>query len=362
MIRELTIENFKSIKKLELKPKRINLFVGEPNVGKSNILEALSLYSLPMANNPNFLKDIVRFKNVKNLFYDNNVNAEIKLRSNYGLLSAKFATFSNSARFFILLQKNFNVFSDYNIIRIFDREENKANFNKDLEVKEKMFTSKRNYLFYGLVTNVDGHQIKQTKQEEVFVRKFHYNDKKEFNSGFDDVLRPVFGENLFTIIQKNEKLMNEFASFFDEYKLNLVYDIEKNNFYIQKQIGRIIYKYPFDLIADSLKRLIFYITAIETNNNSCLLFEEPEVHSYPPYVRYLAEKIVEKSDNQYFITTHSPYLLGSIIENSNFKDLNVYITYYDDYETKVKALSKEEMREFLDLDSDVFFNFDKFLD
>ena len=38
MIKNLTIQNFKSIKDLQLDCKRINLFIGEPNSGKSNLL------------------------------------------------------------------------------------------------------------------------------------------------------------------------------------------------------------------------------------------------------------------------------------------------------------------------------------
>ena len=44
MIKKLEIENFKSIKHLSLDCKRVNVFIGEPNAGKSNILEALGCY------------------------------------------------------------------------------------------------------------------------------------------------------------------------------------------------------------------------------------------------------------------------------------------------------------------------------
>lgn len=46
MIDKLSIKNFKSIKSLSTDCKRINLFIGEPNSGKSNIREALGLLSL----------------------------------------------------------------------------------------------------------------------------------------------------------------------------------------------------------------------------------------------------------------------------------------------------------------------------
>ncbi|RLF84116.1 hypothetical protein DRN48_06315, partial [Thermococci archaeon] len=45
MIKTLTIKNFKSIKSLKLDCKRVNVFIGKPNVGKSNILEAIGILS-----------------------------------------------------------------------------------------------------------------------------------------------------------------------------------------------------------------------------------------------------------------------------------------------------------------------------
>ena len=43
MIREIQIENFKSIKKMKLELGRVNVFIGENGSGKSNILEAVAL-------------------------------------------------------------------------------------------------------------------------------------------------------------------------------------------------------------------------------------------------------------------------------------------------------------------------------
>lgn len=47
-ISHVHINNFKSIKNVVLNDcRRINLFIGKPNVGKSNLLEAMSLFCLP---------------------------------------------------------------------------------------------------------------------------------------------------------------------------------------------------------------------------------------------------------------------------------------------------------------------------
>ena len=41
MIREIHVENFKSIEKLTLELGRINVFIGANGCGKSNLLEAI---------------------------------------------------------------------------------------------------------------------------------------------------------------------------------------------------------------------------------------------------------------------------------------------------------------------------------
>jgi AAA15 family ATPase/GTPase len=46
-IKTIEIKNFKSIRHQKIEDcRRVNVFIGYPNVGKSNILEALGLYSI----------------------------------------------------------------------------------------------------------------------------------------------------------------------------------------------------------------------------------------------------------------------------------------------------------------------------
>jgi AAA15 family ATPase/GTPase len=45
MLTNVQIQNFKSVPDLRFDAKRVNLFIGEPNTGKTNILEALALLS-----------------------------------------------------------------------------------------------------------------------------------------------------------------------------------------------------------------------------------------------------------------------------------------------------------------------------
>ena len=82
MITKLSIANFKSIKQLDIDCKKINLFIGEPNTGKSNILESLALLSWcrPTVHKAS-LGDYVRFELTQNLFYDQLLDQAIKIRS-----------------------------------------------------------------------------------------------------------------------------------------------------------------------------------------------------------------------------------------------------------------------------------------
>jgi len=74
------IRGFKSIKDLEIDCKRVNLFIGEPNAGKSNIFEALGVMSWCRYGGE--LKKYVRFHGIQNLFFDNllDKSVEIKIR------------------------------------------------------------------------------------------------------------------------------------------------------------------------------------------------------------------------------------------------------------------------------------------
>ena len=113
---------------------------------------------------------------------------------------------------------------------------------------------------------------------------------------------------------------------------------------------------------DTLQRIIFYSVAIESNKDSTLIFEEPEAHAFPYYTKYLGEKIAFDKTNQYFIATHNPYLLQSIIEKAKMNSVNVIVTYFKDYQTKIKQLNEQQISEIMDMDVDPFFTLDSFLE
>ncbi|HOK56326.1 MAG TPA: AAA family ATPase, partial [bacterium] len=76
MIKKLNVKNFKSLKELEITCKRINVFIGEPNSGKSNILESLGFLSF-LGGYAIELKNFVRMLQIIDLFYDLNIREKI---------------------------------------------------------------------------------------------------------------------------------------------------------------------------------------------------------------------------------------------------------------------------------------------
>ena len=78
-------------------------------------------------------------------------------------------------------------------------------------------------------------------------------------------------------------------------------------------------------------------------------------------MKHLAE-LIALDDNQYFVSTHNPYFLLSVLEKCPKDDIQIFVTYLENYTTKTKVLSDQDVEEILDMDSSVFFNIDKFLD
>ena len=69
----VSIKNFKSVKSVTLSDcRRINVLIGRPNVGKSNILEALALFDVPyMVNSSNkSLRNLLRIEKTADLFHN----------------------------------------------------------------------------------------------------------------------------------------------------------------------------------------------------------------------------------------------------------------------------------------------------
>ena len=78
LIKNLHIKNFKSVRDLSLECDRINIFIGKPNAGKSNILEAISLLGAGYSGK-RFMDGFIRYTAIIQLFRDFDLNKKIEV-------------------------------------------------------------------------------------------------------------------------------------------------------------------------------------------------------------------------------------------------------------------------------------------
>lgn len=327
MIRNLEIKNFKSIKDLSFPCKKLNVFIGEPNSGKSNIIEALSLRSQNAISNRCLSKDIFRYKSISDLFWDFNINESIEIKSDDGIQSIlKYGIREDG-----IIEDQFLLYLDTN-------NNNASTLSHNGDCNHNIINNGTN------------------------VRYYEFKRLQNFTSGFYQHLSVPNGDNLPSLLISNPENKKWVSEFLKSKGLTLTLKPAENEILVSKFIDDEIYSYPYFSISETLQRIIFYTIALKSNSNSTILLDEPESNTFPFYTKYLAERIALDETNQFFITTHNPYLLQNLIEKSTLDDINVCIVTMKDYQTKVVSLNENQISKVLDFNSDVFFNLENVIE
>lgn len=324
MIHKLSIRNFKSIRELDLDCRRVNVFIGEPNAGKTNILEALALRSSGCLAN---FREVLRISSITDLNLDLDLDNRIRV------------TLNDSPLFFKLEPEE--------IVAVFEQPDG------------------------------GGHQAyRLTKQLEVLPDTVGLNDPRfsesisyylfkpleEFKGDGLRTLAAPFGDNLFSLLYSNKSARQTAAGFFHNTGFKLNIDMSEKQLKIAKTNEEFLISLPYHSCSETLRRMIFYSLAMETNNQQILVFDEPEAHSFPPYTKTLAERIaLDGRGNQFFLTTHSPYMLDSLLSKTPASDLNVILCRMENFETKAYPMNQDQIDQIKEWSMDAFFNFDRLL-
>lgn len=348
-IKNIEIKNFKSIRHAKLEDcRRVNVLIGYPNVGKSNILEAMSFLSFLREKEKRIydLSKLIRFERFADLYNYSNVKEPIEITFNDHY---KFSVFYNSESFVNL--------------RVVDKREDEAT----------QFISNRRHITlgkgeWGESAGVDDFSAiyRYTDLKDFDVKPYKFSDLKRFASNYSALeLETPFGKNLFEVIINNLEIQKELKDLFEPYGLELLIDRSENIVKVAKRIEEgVINSIPFSLIAETIVRLIFYKTAILSNVNSILLFEEPEAHMFPPYIAtFMADVLYGEENNQYFISTHSPFVLNDIMEDVDESEYSIYTVGYkkETGETVIRRLTSDDIHEIYQYGIDLFFNLESYL-
>lgn len=322
-IKSVLIKNFKSVKSVTLSDcRRINVLIGRPNVGKSNILEALAFFYVPyMVNSANkSLKSLLRIENTADLFHNGVSSYPIEVETNEDSL-------------------------------IVNREANNGlavRITTHGDISKYAFTPQLN--------------LSTKKEPAEFPDILAYFFPKNFvaESSNSAILLPPSGNNLMETVASLPELKSSLAELFHAYGLKMMFDSGSQQIKAMRENGLDMFLVPFNSLADSLQRLIFYKSAIDSNHNKAICFEEPESHTFPPYISNAVNDIISSKDNQFFITTHSPYVMSALLESAG-NDLAVYIVDMENNATVVRRLSEQQLQDAYDNGMDMFYNIETYL-
>lgn len=322
MIHEFSIRNFKSVRDLHLGCRRVNVFIGEPNAGKTNILEALAL-RCPEIYGPQFNRAL-RIGKIADLFRDQNTGSHVIVDFGPGVATTLVGAKSpasidltgphGSSKFGILLDK---------------------------------------------IVEFDPATVKSPTSYYLFSR---LNEAQGVFNSLGNRLQPPFGFNFGALLSSSKEARVSASGFFEGSGFKLNVDQSSFDVFLSKEREGVLLSLQYDAASETLRRMVFFHLVLNTNRNQILVLDEPEAHAYPPYTKILAETIAQDDKgNQFFLTTHSPYLLTSLISKTPVKDLNVILCRMENFETKGYVMTEEQKLQLMEWDMSAFFNFDRLL-
>ena len=307
MIERMNIHNFKSIKTLEIQcNKGFNVIIGENNIGKTTIFEAIHLWKI---------------------CYDSNIQK------------------SNKTRFYSL-PKNIT-FADNEYLRVFEDQDL---INKELSKGSKDIIISLSYCLYGRTYTL-GFKITKVSSIDNAYLQVSYLDKQAFMDFSEEVKRTSYNLSNIAVISESRPIANIVAKEPYMYKSQVLdkisrgkgYEVLRNKIIKSQQVKENIEKhissvmnteYKFSEVDKDNKtyiRLLVNGTNILSQGSGflqiaeifssleysdagmyILLIDEPDAHLHMSLQRNLIHELRKIANSQLFVITHNDKFLDYI--------------------------------------------------
>jgi hypothetical protein len=322
MIERLSVTNFKSVRLMEIPCRRVNVFIGEPNTGKTNILEALGMFCFETYPR---LARVTRTTQSADLFWDQDLTQRIQVSIDEGNLTIDGSRGELNGSF-----------------QSPGAQDHVPGFRMDAALR------------------LQSRLRLPLKQE---IRYFLFDSITDFERTGTEILEPPFGSNIANLLYGNKAAREATRSIFSNSGFRLLVDAAERKLLITKEVNDVLFAFPYNSASETLRRMAFFNLAMETGGGQVLLFDEPEANAFPPFTKSIAERMaLDVRSTQYFLTTHSPYMLDSLLAKCPADDLNIVFCKMENFETKTCALNARQKAKLMEWSMDSFFNFDRLLE
>ena len=330
MFDHLEIRNFKSVEHVELNCRRVNVLIGKPNSGKSNILESLGLVSyVGYSSRGSSLQSFVRCDDVSNLFYG-------------GLLGRPIEITLNRTR---PLDGELRIQERVCLVLGYANGRCRGGVGEEGLIRERDAPSANPPIEPDAYTIVGSGQTLSVSQGKgalgiVPTCKFYrFDSLTGFPVSAGGFLLPPSGENLISLLLRDPDLAREVQALFSEIGLQLGPRAKENRIDVLAEYGSSNFSHPYHLTSSHLQRLVFHIAALRTNSDSLVVLEDPESFPYPVHEEGLAEDIaLDELGNQFLLSTNSPHFLKSLLDKTPREDMAVFVSSSYDRRTRLRQV------------------------
>lgn len=331
-MRQMKIKNFGPIKNGfndnngYFEVKRVTIFIGDQGTGKSTVAKLFSTFSwlekaIYRGDYENIsvddFKDLVEMQQIPCSYFVENTEIVYKgiaynfIYKNNEFFFGKSKTFENYVR-----SKVMYFSAERNLLSILKNIEDNNNIPNMLSVFSNRYESAKEYFKTKTINlPLDNYSIELDSDKSVYVNtKESQVSLNQASSGMQSLVPIILTEKyLNETIEKKliEKLKNVRAVTFQKSILKKINDDElkrKVKTFFVSGIRANFKKEELDLLQNLLK----------TDFNYCLtsIIEEPELNLYPISQKNILKELIsvvnQNKNNSLFITTHSPYILGTL--------------------------------------------------